>query len=189
MREHSISIDGLPEDLLLLHEAIEAVDEGTEAIAEEAYPDTSSPPSSEQIAVLLEAAKENEVEAVRTCLTSTPVDACHEQFKRTALHWAAENGSMRLCELLLQHKADPNFLDRTSASPLHKAAWNGHGTACKLLLAHGSNPTLRDEDGDTPSDGASSTEVQNIIREVEHGMAQALEKAPTQALTAILAFI
>ena len=58
------------------------------------------------------------------------------------LHWAAENGHLSLCQLLIKpgRIVDTNVPDNTTCSgrldkstPLHKAAWNGHIEICRLL--------------------------------------------------------
>ena len=48
------------------------------------------------------------MEGVEAQLGSVPVDACHEQFRRTALHWAAENGDVGLCEVRGEARVNPN---------------------------------------------------------------------------------
>lgn len=45
----------------------------------------------------------------------------------TPLHAAAMQGNARICQLLLDHGADPNMqTDPQGYSPLHSAAWGGH---------------------------------------------------------------
>jgi len=81
-----------------------------------------------------------------------------QPYRRTCLHWAAEEGHEELCALLLSHKADPNFKDKGSATPLHKAAWNGRTSITTLLLKHNANPGILDADGQTAAQGAAIQE-------------------------------
>jgi len=118
----------------------------------------------EAVSEMLTAAQTMDLPAVRLHLESLPADACHEAFRRTALHWAAENGDLALCQLLLEHKADPNFKDKHSATPLHKAAWNGQLEATRLLLEAGADPSVKDWDGETASEGGSPA-IRSLVRD------------------------
>ncbi|KAF2463916.1 ankyrin, partial [Lindgomyces ingoldianus] len=54
--------------------------------------------------------------------------------KRTALHWAAENGHKRVVQLLVErgaHTAEKDYIGRT---PLRIAAENGHKAIVRLLI-------------------------------------------------------
>ena len=44
---------------------------------------------------------------------------------RTALHWAARNGHLRICQLLVQKGCDPNRGTHDGTRPLHWAIWQG----------------------------------------------------------------
>lgn len=66
----------------------------------------------------------------------------------TPLHWAAMNGRLPVCQLLLSRGADPNVLGGDlRASPLMWAAKGGQVAAVQLLLEAGGDATLRDGQG------------------------------------------
>jgi len=69
---------------------------------------------------------------------------------RTALHFCAARGRTDLCQLLLNHGADPNFPDKDGYSPLHMAAGYLHTHIVTLFLKHGADPQLPDDQGRTP---------------------------------------
>ncbi len=52
----------------------------------------------------------------------------------TPLHLAAVAGDVKVCELLLDHKARINALDITQSTPLHKAAAFNHADVIEFLL-------------------------------------------------------
>ncbi|MBX9848132.1 MAG: ankyrin repeat domain-containing protein, partial [Rhodocyclaceae bacterium] len=55
----------------------------------------------------------------------------------TLLHVAARNGNVRLLEILLKGKANPNARNRVGDSPLMLAAYNGKLPAMDFLLTAG----------------------------------------------------
>eukprot|EP00435_Cladocopium_sp_Y103_P068062 s165_g31.t1 len=52
----------------------------------------------------------------------------------TALHWAAQEGHVQVCRVLLEAAADVEVKERKSRTPLHSAAFNGNADVVKLLL-------------------------------------------------------
>ncbi|XP_065355561.1 ankyrin repeat domain-containing protein 39 [Calliphora vicina] len=68
----------------------------------------------------------------------------------TALHYAARNGNVEICKLLLNEgKADINAVTKGGATALHRAAMMGHLNVVKLLIDLKANIELKDEDGQT----------------------------------------
>ena len=57
-----------------------------------------------------------------------------EYYKRSALHYAAENGHLELIKLLVQTGEDVNIADNDGETALHWAALNNHMEAAKLLF-------------------------------------------------------
>jgi len=51
----------------------------------------------------------------------------------TALHWAAENGNLEICQFLLTKNADPAAQDRQGRTPLDLAARGNHAEVFSLL--------------------------------------------------------
>jgi len=58
--------------------------------------------------------------------------------------------SLRICELLVKHKADVNYAGKLGDTPLHKAAQNGREDICALLIANGAKANSPDRLGATP---------------------------------------
>lgn len=68
----------------------------------------------------------------------------------TALHYAARNGNLEICELLLDEgKADVNALTKGGVSAIHRAAMMGHLNVVKLLVKKGAKLDFQDSDGRT----------------------------------------
>jgi len=65
-------------------------------------------------------------------------------------HYAARNGHVGICELLLSSGAEVNKVTRTGhVSALHRAAYCGHCSVIRLLLKSGALTSLCDADGKT----------------------------------------
>ncbi|XP_033121320.1 serine/threonine-protein phosphatase 6 regulatory ankyrin repeat subunit C-like isoform X2 [Anneissia japonica] len=70
--------------------------------------------------------------------------------KKTPLHMAAQFGQLKVCETLLQLKADSNATDNHGQTPLHLAAENDHAEIVKLFLQHKPDlVTMANVDGST----------------------------------------
>lgn len=65
-------------------------------------------------------------------------------------HYAARNGHVEVCRLLLQNSACVNAATRSgSTTALHRAAYCGHGNVVTLLLKHGAKVASTDNDQKT----------------------------------------
>ncbi|KAL4708155.1 hypothetical protein ACJJTC_009934 [Scirpophaga incertulas] len=83
----------------------------------------------------------------------------------TALHYAARNGHLDICKMLIQNGANINAATRSGkATPLHKAAAAGNTTAVTLLIKAGAAVELQDVDGETALHKASKHNNYNLIR-------------------------
>lgn len=60
----------------------------------------------------------------------------------SSLRAAASNGHADIVLLLLQHRVDPNKLDRDGEAALHKAVIHGHGKVVRLLVENGADPFI-----------------------------------------------
>ncbi|MEN9574491.1 MAG: hypothetical protein RL514_2346 [Verrucomicrobiota bacterium] len=91
----------------------------------------------------------------------------HDQFgdAGTPLHFAVQYGQRGALQLLLQHQAPVNAVDRASRTPLHNAVARDQLPAAMLLLRAGASASVPDADGNTPlhltaaHSGGSATEI------------------------------
>ena len=68
----------------------------------------------------------------------------------TALHYAARNGNVSICQILLSCGATVNVTTKNGLStPLHRASYNGHIFVVKLLLENNADCLIQDADGQT----------------------------------------
>jgi ankyrin repeat protein len=74
----------------------------------------------------------------------------HDEFGRSAIHYAAANGDTAEVTRLLARGADPSEPDATAFTPLHFAAQEQHPDVIEVLLAAGADVGARDRWGNTP---------------------------------------
>ncbi|KAI0852291.1 putative ankyrin repeat-containing protein [Daldinia vernicosa] len=87
--------------------------------------------------------------------------------RRTALHYAAEEGSFRVIQALLEARVPMNSCDRDGQTPLHLAAQRGHFACVRLLLSNGVDALVKNNDGKLPLDLAEikhHTSTAELIR-------------------------
>jgi uncharacterized protein len=72
--------------------------------------------------------------------------------KATPLQSATAAGHVKIVEMLLKNRADPNAQEQGGYTPLHAAAQNGDEATIRALLYGGADLTLRSDDGKTPLD-------------------------------------
>ncbi|XP_046852481.1 ankyrin repeat domain-containing protein 39-like isoform X2 [Xenia sp. Carnegie-2017] len=83
----------------------------------------------------------------------------------TALHYAARNGHIDVCRLLLRHGANPNCETRAGrATPLHRAAYGGHLEIVKLLVQYQAKLDLADIDGQTALHKAAQKAHEDVVK-------------------------
>ena len=69
---------------------------------------------------------------------------------KTPLHYAAEEGHLEVCQLLLERCEDKNPADGDGWTPLHEAADGGHLEVCCLILEKCDDKNPPGKDGVTP---------------------------------------
>jgi ankyrin repeat protein len=69
------------------------------------------------------------------------------EYKRTSLHVAAENGHLEIVKLLLGNNANINSQAGNKKTPLHVAVENGHLEIVKLLLGNNANINSQEDLG------------------------------------------
>ncbi len=88
-----------------------------------------------------DAAMNDDVERVRALIRQGADVSAPQGDGMTALHWAAQNGSTEVAEVLLYAGARVDGLTRLgNYTPLHLASREGHGQLVEVLLAAGAEP-------------------------------------------------
>ena len=72
------------------------------------------------------------------------------EFDMTALHWSARAGGTKTTQLLLDHNADPNALNRSRRTPIQLATEMNHWNIISLLAKAGADLNTQDKKGRTP---------------------------------------
>ncbi|EFQ99445.1 hypothetical protein MGYG_08979 [Nannizzia gypsea CBS 118893] len=95
-----------------------------------------------------------------------------DNYGRTPLSWAVNQGHREMVELLLDHGARINFKDRSMLTALHIAVTGQHREVVSVLLDHGAHLEAKAEygDTDTPLMRAILANSREITQELlEHG--------------------
>ncbi len=105
---------------------------------------------------LINAVKQQDVQAVRTLVKQSDVNAT-EPDGFTALHWAAQRNNLEIADLLLTAGAKANAANRYKITPLSLAATNGSAPMIEGLLKAGVDANSTSEEGQTALMTASLT--------------------------------
>ncbi len=99
-----------------------------------------------------DAATRGDLQAVKAAVAADPTvaDAEKPPNKKTALHYAAQNGHADVVAFLLDRGADVNRPNIAGETPLHYAAGPPEPAVVSLLLARGASPTAMTANGATP---------------------------------------
>ncbi|KAG3026218.1 hypothetical protein PC121_g8713 [Phytophthora cactorum] len=112
---------------------------------------------------LVEAAFDNELDTVVSCLDKNYDIESEDGHGHTGLSEASCQGHKDIVRLLLDRGADPNKCNDENRSPLYRAAYNGHLQTIQLLLESGGDPRLRSKQGETAYDVAKTAEAQALL--------------------------
>ncbi|ELU15059.1 hypothetical protein CAPTEDRAFT_170225 [Capitella teleta] len=130
------------------------------------------------------AALSNETDRLQDLLKHTDPNSL-DSSGYSALHYAARNGHLNACVMLLKHGAKVNIKTRTGkATPLMRAAYCGHVEVVKLLLSKGANPLTQDSDGRTALHKACERNQSSVVRQLLMKNGQALSIVDSQGKTA-----
>jgi uncharacterized protein len=113
---------------------------------------------------LTDAARRQDVAAVRALLTKgTDVNA-GDADGSTPLHWAAERGDLQLIELLLNAGANARSTTRYNVTPLYLAVLNGHAPSVERLLTAGADAKATVYEGQTMLMTAALSGNADVVR-------------------------
>ena len=83
---------------------------------------------------------------IDSIMDKNPKDA----IMNTPLHWAARNGRLAVCQLIIDNVENKNPGNLHKKTPLHLAAMNGHVDVCKLIMNEIEDKNPPNEYGETP---------------------------------------
>ena len=119
----------------------------------------------------MDAARAGHTALLGRLLTAGADPARHDLLGRSALHAAAQTGSLEAVRLLAQL---PGTAGRSQpaddgSTALHTAAREGHDAVCQLLVELGEERTARDAHGRTAADVARIHRHEQLARRLEGG--------------------
>ncbi|KAL0428906.1 UNVERIFIED_CONTAM: (-)-isopiperitenone reductase [Sesamum radiatum] len=139
-----------------------------ESTVEQPSQDTTS----DSIEALLEAARYDDIDDVKS-IASTGVSLDSEDSQgRTALHMASANGHVHIVDYLINNGANVNACNMEKNTPLHWACLNGQIEVVKRLILAGANISLLNSHERTPMDEAISRGKMDVIDAINEAAAQ-----------------
>ena len=99
---------------------------------------------------LIEAARHEDVAAVRALVEARAAVDAAQPDGATALHWAVHRDDLEIADVLLRAGADANATNELGVAPLSLACINGSATMVEKLLAHGADVAQALPTGVTP---------------------------------------
>ena len=82
----------------------------------------------------------------------------------TPLHFAAENGLLKLAQTLLERNVEVDTSTDCGCTPFLRALQNGHPDIARLLLDYNAKVHVHDKDGDTPLHFAAQNGLLEVVR-------------------------
>lgn len=110
-----------------------------------------------------EAVKNNNLADAKKLISQGVSINSKDEYGRTALYWATQEGYFSLAKLLIANNADINFISTNDDSwtPLIVSSYRGHTKMVGLLVSHGANIEVKDKDGYTALSWAFKQEQYN----------------------------
>lgn len=115
-------------------------------------------------APIIEAARNQDAEAVRTLIADGADVNARQPDGATALHWAAYRDDLEIADLLIDAGADVTAANELGATPLWLAADNSSARMVERLLDAGADPNVTLPEGETPIMTASRTGSVEAVR-------------------------
>ncbi|HEY7170346.1 MAG TPA: ankyrin repeat domain-containing protein [Vicinamibacterales bacterium] len=135
---------------------------------------------------LVDAAKRQDREAVRTLLKQRVDVNAPQTDGATALHWAAHWDDLETADLLIRAGANVQSANEFGITPLALACTNGNAAMIALLLKAGANPNAARTTGETPLMTASRTGNLEAVKSLLAHGAEVNAKEPVEGQTALM---
>lgn len=135
---------------------------------------------------LVNAAKDQDLQQVRTLLSGRPNVNVRAEDGSTALLWAAHWNDLQTAELLVRAGADANAANDFRMTPLSQACTNGSASFVELLLKAGANPDTPIGTGETPLMTCARAGSADAVRMLLVHRANVNASEPNQNQTALM---
>src|SRR5687767_10343889 len=135
---------------------------------------------------LIDAAKQQDVTAVRALLKQGADVHAKDADGSTALHWAAQRNNLPLVDLLLASGADAKSSTRYNVTPLYLASLNGNAAIMERLLNAGADANGTAHEGQTMLMTAALTGKADAVRLLLTRGAKVNEKEPYKGQSALM---
>ena len=135
---------------------------------------------------LVDAAKNQDAQQVRTLLGSHADVNVRSEDGSTALLWIAHWNDLQTAELLVRAGADANAANDFRMTPLVQACTNGSAALVELLLNAGANPNTPAGTGETPLMTCARSGADKAVRSLLAHRADVNATEPTQNQTALM---
>jgi ankyrin repeat protein len=135
---------------------------------------------------LIDAVKNNDIDAVRRQLQQRAAVNAAETDGSTALHWAVRQNNVEMARLLIAAGADSAAATRYTITPLYLAASNGNAEIIELLLKAGVDVNSTSLDGQTALMTAALNGNADAIRVLLVNGARVNTAEPLKGQTALM---
>ena len=135
---------------------------------------------------LVEAARNNDKQAVRALLKGHPDVNARALDGSTALLWAAHWNDLETADVLIRAGADANIANDLRATPLSRACTNANSALVERLLSAGARPDTAIASGETPLMTCAGTGSADAVRMLIARGASVNAAEPSQNQTALM---
>ncbi|WP_410542263.1 ankyrin repeat domain-containing protein [Wolbachia endosymbiont of Tetranychus urticae] len=108
-----------------------------------------------------------------------------DNYGRTSLHWAAQNGHKEIVDTLLNKGANVNAADSEKTTPLHVASYVGHKEVVEVLLNNGAIYNAKTQSQHTPLQLTKDSNIKSLL-ELVGNLFQAVEQENKQEVDRII---
>ena len=91
------------------------------------------------------------------------INATDERTGNTSLHVAAQNGHLKICEIILKRGGKSNVQNATGQTPLHMATEYDYFWTCRLLIDNGADVDLKNKKGFAAKTGIDGQKTEDLL--------------------------